>query len=164
MKALHAAPAEGWASWPSKLWLVWCKWSVSAQRNTHFLPEGRKPGMWEALPCVWTQPLEVKDLSLCYAGAPNLVISGCFLCFFLFQFLSSDSQMVATLVSGLYQSLCQVSTLQILSREKTSSMFSCSFPFSSHQPAVTGHVGITKSEDGLPRLHLALQMQSWGLE
>lgn len=92
--------------------------------------------------------------------APNLVISGCFLCFFLFQFLSSDSQMVATLVSGLYQSLCQVSTLQILGREKTSSMFSFSFPSSFHQPAVTGHVGIAKSEDGLPRLTLALQMQS----
>lgn len=116
--------------------------------------------MWEALPCVWTQLLEVKDLSLCYAGAPNLVISGCILCFFLFQFLSSDSQMVATLVSGLYLSLCQVSTLQILGREKTSSMFSCSFPFSSYQPAMTVHVGIAKSEDGLPHLNLALQMQS----
>lgn len=46
-----------------------------------------------------------KGLPLRYFVAPNRVISGCFLCFLLSQFLSSDSQIVAALVSGLSRSL-----------------------------------------------------------
>lgn len=117
--------------------------------------------MWEAAPCAWTQPREIKDLSLCYAGAPNLVIPGCLLCFYLIQFLSSDSQIVAALVSGLYQSLHMSGEAHCESwlREETSNMLSGSFPFSSRQPAVTGHVDIANCVGDLPRLNLALQMQ-----
>lgn len=80
---------------------------------------------------------------------------------FPFRFLSSDSQIVATTVSGLNRSLHMsgeaLCKSQLRRRLPVSSIGL--FHFNTISQLVTGHVDIENSEDDLSRLNLALKMQ-----
>ena len=109
-------------------------------------------------PSAWTPTLRPRTFQS-YLDAPDLIISGCFLCFFLFSFLSSDSQILATLVIDWYVSefACQVGhtvhpSLRILPVCST-------LLFNPISQLVTGHVDTIGSEEDLSHLNLVLKRQ-----
>ena len=114
-------------------------------------------------PSAWTLTLRPRTFHS-YLEAPDLIISGCFLCFFLFSFLSSDSHILATLVIDWYVSefACQVghtlhSSLRILP-------ICSALLFNPISQLVTGHVDTIGSEEDLSRLNLVLKRQYWWLQ
>ena len=104
-------------------------------------------------PSAWTLTLRPRTFRS-YLDSQDLIISGSFLCFFLFSFLSSDSQILATLVIDWYVSefACQVGhTVHPCLR----ALPICStLLFNPIRQLVAGHVDTIGSAEDLPCLNL----------